>query len=61
MSTTEAIREILVSLSDEEREKVARYVEALSEQPRLAVEGGKDRQKNIQENRNFQTKSNFDI
>ena len=53
MSTLERIREILVSLSDEERETVARYVEALSGQSQLPVESGKHCQKNFPEDRKF--------
>jgi hypothetical protein len=53
MSTTEAIRKILVSLSDEEREKVSRYVEALREQPQLPVESGQHCQENFPEDHKF--------
>jgi hypothetical protein len=45
MSTLERIRQTLVSLSDEDREKVARFVESLSERPQSPVESGKSSQK----------------
>jgi hypothetical protein len=53
MSTLERIRQTLVSLSDEEREKVLRYVETLIEQSQLAVANGLDGQKHFPEDRKY--------
>jgi hypothetical protein len=41
MNTLEQIREIFVTLSPEQREKVLRYVESISEQPQRPVESKK--------------------
>jgi hypothetical protein len=41
MSTLESIREIPVTLSPEQREKVLRYVESITGQTQLPVESNK--------------------